>query len=187
MSEFSIKLSKEKGTSLVGFVLLGISAFLPWVWCTYLFGGVVTLSGLQVANGEPGIFALIFAIVGSLIMLTYSNVKRCGYVCIGFAILMLLEVAVLSPQILNIIKEYPWSAGIGAGLYLCAIASIITFVGGISLVKSGKMEAAPSKQTLITIPEIKYCTRCGAKIPKEAFFCPKCGQTVETQSSNNSN
>ncbi|MHA1722476.1 MAG: zinc ribbon domain-containing protein [Candidatus Baldrarchaeia archaeon] len=187
MSEFSIKLSKEKAASLVGFVLLGISAFLPWVWFTYLFGGVVTLSGLQVANGEPGIFALIFAIVGSLIMLTYSNVKRCGYVCIGFAILMLLEVAVLLPQMLNIIKEYPWDAGIGAGFYLCVIASIITFVGGIFLVKSEKTEVAPSKQILITTPEIKYCIKCGAKIPKGALFCPKCGQTVETHLSNNSN
>jgi len=136
MSEFSMKLSKEKAVSLVGFILLGISAFLPWVWFTYLFGGLVTLSGLQIANGEPGIFALIFAIAGSLIMLIYSNVKRCGYVCIGFAILMLLEVGILSPQMLSIIKEYPWGAGMGAGLYLCAIASVIIFAGGVLLVRS---------------------------------------------------
>jgi len=155
MSEFTIKLGKEKTVSLVGFVLLGISAFLPWVWFTYLFGGVVILSGLQVANGEAGIFALIFAIVGSLIILTYSNVKRCGYVCIGFAIWMLFEVVVLSPQMLNIIKEYPWGAGIGAGLYLCAIASIIIFAGGILLVRSEKIKVTPTNQVPTTMAEPK--------------------------------
>lgn len=59
MSEMLAKIGKEKMISLVGLILLGISAFLPWVWFTYLFGGMVTLSGLEVAQGEIGIFALI--------------------------------------------------------------------------------------------------------------------------------
>jgi hypothetical protein len=144
MNEFSIKLSKEKAVSLVGLILLGISAFLPWVWFTYLFGGMVTLTGLQIANGEPGIFALIFAIAGGLIMLIYPNVKRCGYICIGFAIWMLLEVAIVSPQILSIIQDYPWGSGMGAGLYLCAIASVITLAGGILLVRFKQIEVTPT-------------------------------------------
>lgn len=56
---------------------------------------------------------------------------------------MLIEIAVIFPQISDILKAYPWGAGIGAGLYLCVIGAIIVFFGGVLMIKVGKIKVEP--------------------------------------------
>lgn len=180
MNDFISKIGIEKMIAIGGFLLLVISAFLPWIWFTYLFGGVVTLSGLQVSNGENGMFALLFAVIGCMVLLAYSNMKRCGYMCIGFAIWLFIESAIFYSQSTDSIRKYSGYAGIGAGFYLYVVASSLVLVGGIFLFKVGNIANIPTIHPPTTIEKTGFCGKCGAKLPEGVSFCPICGQKIET-------
>ena len=171
------RFSKERLILIVGFILLIVSAFLPWLNYVTIFG-VVTLSGLQVASGEPGIVGLLFAIIGVLLIWSYSNTKRIRYISLGFAIWMFIEVGSIYVQSSNIIAGSTSFANIGSGLYLCALSALILFLGGVYAVQYKPTLTPPPQNISISVPK-KYCVNCGAPLLETASYCGECGRKVE--------
>ena len=167
--------SRERIILLVGFILLVVSAFLPWAYMVSMFG-IITVSGFQILQGEPGIMALLLAVIGSLAVLVYSNTKRLGLISMGLAGVIAFEIGWTYFQISNVISSSEIYSNFGAGLYLCAVAAIVIFLGGVHSIDRAE---ATTKKRKSKNAYMKYCTNCGAPLSETSSYCGECGQKIE--------
>jgi len=148
MSEEWKIMRPQKLFVLFGFVLMGVSPFLPWIVASapILFGLTVSRTGLELSQ-ETSFFAMLFLVAGSLIAWFYDNFKRSGIICLVMGIWMLIETLVDYYQLQDRVTSLSTSTiliWIGPGFYLLAIGAIITIMGGLSLLKL-RPEIEPEK------------------------------------------
>jgi hypothetical protein len=150
------KMGQEGLLALLGYVLMAVSAFLPWATVSTVFGQI-ELTGLQVAKGEPGIVLLVFALIGGLTTLVPRRTFWTGLGDAGIGIFVLLETAVDMSRIAAIAKETTTSyvrSDLGSGSYLAMVSGCLVVVAGIAIavksrsakrtVKAAQVLARPS-------------------------------------------
>ena len=133
------KILPQKLFITFGFVLMALSPFLTWLTASapILFGLTVSRTGLELSP-EIGFFALVFFIIGSLIVWFHKNPKHSGVVCLGMGIWMLIETLLAYVQLQDRLTSLSTDliiVWIGPGFYLLAVGVFITIVGGILLLR----------------------------------------------------
>lgn len=122
--------------ALLGYALMGFSAFLPWATISTIFGQI-QLTGLQVAHGYPGIILLAFALVGALTTLVPKKTSWTGFGDFVVGIVVLLEVGYDMSNIAMIAEETTTSyvrSDLGSGGYVAIVAGFLVIVAGLATV-----------------------------------------------------
>jgi hypothetical protein len=121
-------------TALIGYVMLVIGPFLPWM-TAYMFSGI-SASGLQ-KTGNEALVLVFLGVVGVAFGVVSVSLKRAtlaGVVGLGMSIRYYVQ---LRGQLSDPELE-DFAVSLGTGIYLCLVASIVVLVGGVVAVASRK-------------------------------------------------
>jgi predicted RNA-binding Zn-ribbon protein involved in translation (DUF1610 family) len=129
-------MGQEGLLALLGYALMGVSAFLPWATVSSVFGQI-QMTGLQVAHGEPGIVLLAVALIGGLTTLVPRKTSLTGLADVGIGIFALWETGD-EMSVLTRIAEEPTTtyvrADLGSGSYLALAAGFLVIVAGLATI-----------------------------------------------------
>jgi predicted RNA-binding Zn-ribbon protein involved in translation (DUF1610 family) len=131
-------MGQEGLLALLGYFLMAISAFLPWATVSTVFGQI-QMTGLQVAQGVPGIILLAVGLFGGLTTLVPKKTSWTGFSDLAIGIIVLWETGDDMSNIARIAEEATTSyvrADLGSGGYLAMVAGSLVIVAGlVTLVK----------------------------------------------------
>jgi hypothetical protein len=126
--------------ALIGYVMLVIGPFLPWM-TVYIFSGI-SASGLQM-SGNEALMLVFLGIVGMAVGIVSLALKRAKFVWVPFMVgLVGLGISIWYYVQLHGRLSDPeiedFAVSLGTGIYLCLVASVVVLVGGCVAVASRK-------------------------------------------------
>jgi len=135
----------RKIVAIFGLVLMGLSFFLPWLTAkiSYVIEYTLSNTGFHFFP-EIGVLAIIFLVIGSLIVWFYHQPKHSGIVCLGIGVWMLIETLYVYSELQNVISLSTdfVMVQLGFGFYLLPVSVVIILIGGILLI-AAKTEVRP--------------------------------------------
>jgi hypothetical protein len=130
--------------ALIGFVMLVIGPFLPWM--TVIVFSQLSVSGLQKTNNEA-LVLVILGIIGVAFAVVSLALKRGKFTWVPFvAGLVSLAMSIwdyvqLRNQLAGL-QSTDYSVSLGTGIYLCLVASVVVLIGAVVVAASRKPQRA---------------------------------------------
>lgn len=172
------KVAKAEFVGIIAYILLIISAFLPWVDVTSF---TLDYSAYLYGTEGNGNFILIFGVLG-LISLVYGYMyynRKLSAVCMVIFSVLSLIILVITYNSVDFSSGYSSIMVLpGVGFILAGLMSFTLFFSGIMLSPLSRTDLE-RKNLKEKKSKDRYCPECGRAIPFDARICPYCGKKFE--------
>ena len=174
------KNKKLRILSIIGYVIMCIGIFLPFVKLSY-FGTSRTINFIF-NNGKvaDGIFIIIFSVIAVLCIMFKKKIVPLILAGLSLAV-SIYDISNTSNTFANGYTNVSLNYGIGC--YLIFIGGIISIVSLIMLKKESKnvvQYQQVNQYTQNTSTEnVKFCPNCGNKEYSNSAFCSNCGTSLK--------